>query len=286
MEFDSKIDKISITEKPNLTKIEIEEPDSLIYFYNAITSKLPKKIVNDVNPSYIYNKLIQVNKGVLYVINKDNAVYNIFYNMNDYDDINFSKLAIDKKEKYKDGYKETTLELLNGNQYKLTKKVNDSNNLENNIKIYVSDPSMVDEYIGDRFSNHNIDDYVLSKKQALNDIVSLLEDVEKLDGIDEINQLSKVYDYIGIIPDSKFYPVVSDDSFSISLDNENKYAVIRNKTREVVGIITVDSDSNYYLQMKKDYRDLDLNSRILSLYENFIPKQAEQKVLKLKKDQK
>ena len=285
MEFDSKIDKIVITEKPNLTKIEVKEPDSLIYFYNAITSKLPKKVVNKINPSYIYNKLIQVNKGVLYVINNDNSVYNIFYNMNDYDDINLSKLAINRREKYKDGYKETTLELLKDNQYKLTKKTNTSNNLENDIKMYFSNPDLVKEYIGDRFSDHGIDDYILTKKQALRDIITLLEEVEKLRGIDEIDHLGKVYDYMGIMSKDKFSPVVSDDSFSISIDTDDKYDIVRNKTREVVGIITVDSDSNYYLQMKKDYKDIDINTRILKLYENFIPRQAEQKVLKLKKDQ-
>lgn len=285
MEFDNKIDKIVITEKPNLTKIEVKEPDSLIYFYNAITTKLPKKIVNDVNPSYIYNKLIQVNKGILYIINNDNVVYNIFYNMNDYDDINFSKLAINRREKYKDGYKETTLELLKDNQYKLTKKTNTSNNLDNNIKMYFSNPSLIEEYVGDRFSNHRIDDYILTKKQALRDIIILLEDVKKLDGIDEIDQLGKVYDYMGIMSEDKFSPVASDDSFSISIDTENKYDIVRNKTREIVGIITVDSDSNYYLQMKRDYKDIDINTRILNLYENFIPRQAEQKTLKLKKDQ-
>ena len=288
MEGQNNSREIVISQNDNTTKIEVKKPGSLFYFYNEIVRKLPRDIFDKVNMSYIYNQMTMVNTGTLYIINNDDTVYNIFLNKNQDDIVNLSRLAITQKKKMdndKDGYIEKSLELLNNNKYKLTDKKISSRQLDSDIKIYINDSLMLDNYILDRASS-NSSDYILSKKEALFNVVSLLEDMENINNIEDIIDLESIYNHIGIISKNKFNPVISNDLDNISLsynEETNKYSIIKNNTREIIGFINHNENGYNYI-INSEYENTDLNKYSYQLFKEFVNNSGKEKVLINKKN--
>ena len=266
---------IIVSKDLNFNKIEVNKSGSSFYFYNEVMSKLPKDILQEVNMSYIYNKMTLVNKGILYITHNDNKIYNIFLNKNENDEINISKLAITEKEICNDGFIETTLELLNNNKFKITRK-DTSNKLNNNIKVYISDLNMLEQYIVDRINSKTYDDYILTKKGAFNTIITLLENLENIENIDSVIDINSIYDYIGLISKKNMNPVITNNRLLISLDSENTncktYSIIKNNTQELIGNISINNDNDYNYTIKDQYENTNLNTSSFELLKQLLPK--------------
>ena len=236
-------DNIVVTNNGNIIRIEIKEDCSLMFFYYEITQKLTKEIANQINMSSILNDS-RVNKKVLYVINEDNKVYNVSYEIDRNNNIIYDTLFISEKCNQTNNFTETTLKILPNNNYTVTKK--GINSITSGFKIYMNNKEEEKKFIEQNKYDMNIkfkDEFILSKKQAFRSINDILGTLKKVDNIETVVQLTKLYEHFGVIPHSEHIPIIKDDSISLSYydteDNKELFYIVLNKTKEIVGKINL-----------------------------------------------
>ena len=267
-------DNVVVSSDGNITKIEIKEDCSLMFFYYEITKKLTRDVANQINMSSILNDS-KVNKKILYVINQDNKVYNISYEVDNNNNIIYDKLFISEKSNETNKFVETTLKILPNHNYTVTRK--DTNSITNGFKIYMKNKEEQKRFIEENKYDMNIkcrDEFVLSKKQAFRSINDILGALKKVNTINKIVPLNKLYEHFGVIPHSEHIPIIKDDSISLSYydtdDNKELFYIVLNKTKEIVGKIEIGYDD-----------EGTINNIDYEVYKNFQEKRIEIRALKM-----
>ncbi len=283
------VDKIVITNKENITKIEILEDCSLAYFFDVIKNKLPKSKINQIKMDSIYNPNKNINsddkitKKTLYIIEIDNKVYNIATKIkpccgiflpisSNYDNTYISERVFNNNE-----IDETVLELLSNGNYTVSKMIHDKNGNSKSVTTY---KKITEIQIPDPLR--------LNKKKALLAVRNLLSNLEKMDNIDSLFPIDLIYRYLNIISEKDYFPVIKDDTLALSWKYNNEkdinkqmsegFAIVLNKTKEVVGDISFDYqrkagfqyEGNISYSIHKEHRHKHFGTRALKLLKELL----------------
>ena len=291
--MENRIDDISFDfSNDNFIKIDIIKPapanKSLTWFINHLRSAIDNgKNFNiyDVNFDCVLNKMAQIYKGSLYIIKNNNRIYNIFKNQSENSESYDSFFVVDYREKNTENNKNITLELLPNNKYTFKKVINDYSAVNNSVQYFSNNEELLGYYSNDRANNSS--EFASHKTETLIDIISLLEDLESIEGIDDIVSLDKIYSNLGLISKKSLNPIAIDKNIIISQNNtdKNKYDIVKVKTQELIGDFILDNHNNYKYTVNDLYKDSDISNRAFKMFRNIMSNSNNQKIYKKKKDQ-
>lgn len=218
--------------------------------------------------NFIYDGILSpdtiLKEQKIYILEQENKKYFITFSQ--------SQLIISEYNKTSENILETQLELdYDKNKYKISKYIHDFNYSTGEHKSYPCQSELLNKY------------FSLDKKEAFSLVNNLLNNLQKINGIDNIIDCYDIYKILNLMPDEFYSPVISDDSISLSWIYTNKdnnineqsyvlFDIVLNNTKEVVGNISFDYDNSgfsYYgnvsYEIKEEYRNNHYASRALSL---------------------
>lgn len=232
--------KIEINTKDNITIIDIKEELSLEEYTKILKRSLYKDLLNIISLKYLLeSNSLNISPKRILLINQDNLTIIITIQNNSY---TISRLT--KKDKLLEESFQVNITTKN---YRINKSIHELDGNTKEVKSFNKDESK------------NIQFMYIPKKEALSIVASILATLSKIPSIKtylkhDFNEL------FNIVPDNEYYPVISNETITLSwprrygqtninTKSRTTLDIILNSTREKVGEITF----NYHNNIKNNY---------------------------------
>lgn len=253
---------LNIKQNNNVVEIKINKNCDLRHFYNVITNVLGKDYYDKkIKPFDMFNFCVK--RGVMYLIEKDNLVVNMY--------INDEEMYISEIQQMNNHIKQTTMISSADNKFSLVGATRDLQGRVLTLKSYIPDRKIS----GDNF---------YCKKEAFENVHRLLESLSKF--IDT----EKIYRVLNLVSKEKYNPIISDQIISLSLGNKDliksvkeelsqNFDIVLNETKERIGNISFnynrnikseDSIGNVIYEIYDDFQNNGYATRALGLLKQFV----------------
>lgn len=207
----------------------LSEYSDAIDKYEELKNELPVKVLF-TNTNGCFSSSTKILKQKIYIIKENNLKYFITLCEN--------QIQISQYKTIDSNIYETELRINGDNhEYKIIKSIHDLNYSTGEIKWYPS-----------KESDHKY--FVLDKIEALSLASELLNNLNKIKKINNVLILRYIYDFLNLLPEEDYCPVINDDILFLSCPDRYKtenikkleyvnFDIILNETKEKVGCISV-----------------------------------------------